>query len=121
MPLIGVERLDDDLRLVPVIAAGEREQDVAPAGEQLRTLRDLISLDLHDMFRLSAAVGRHAPNPGAVFPGTLLALPVENRVVVTPSYSERVLSCTQRDRRAASQRDLLDLATGPEADPLAVW
>ena len=100
--------------------ASQREQDGAPTRQQLRTVGDLTGLDFHDVLRLSTFAG-YAPDPRGAFPGALVALPVENRVVARPTDAKRVFRRTQHERRAAGDRDLLELAVLPEADPPTIW
>src|SRR5262245_865401 len=113
MTYAGVERLDHDLRGIPlVVVTGQREQDGAPTGQQLRTVSDLAGGNLDDVRGL-APVARHAPDP-------VRALPVENRIVGCPTRAPWVVRRTQHDRRATRNRDLLELSALPEADPVAV-
>ena len=78
----GVERLDDDLGRIPVHSAGQREQNGAPTGQQLRTVGDLTGLDLHEF-------SGFPPSPDTrQIPSR--ALPVENRVVGRPTRAQWV-------------------------------
>src|SRR5215471_20550892 len=112
--LTGGEGLDRNLRLIPVAHASrsERKQDPVAAWQPLWALCQLALLHFDQGDRWAPACGN--------LPDACGSLSNENRVVDVPQGAPGVGRSTQRHRRPAAQRYLLQGVSGPEPQPLAV-
>ena len=83
LPGTAVERLHDDPRVVPGLSClREREEDGAPARQELRAVRALTRIQLHEILRCTPGAGGHSPDP-------VRTLPIQDRVVGCPARAQR--------------------------------
>src|SRR5262245_32215874 len=114
-PGSAVERLHDDPRVVPGLCClREREENGAPARQQLWAVRTLTRIQLHEILSSTPGGGRHSPDPART-------LPIQDRVVGCPARAERGRRRAYDDGRAAVDGHFLEVPLLPEAHPLSVW
>ena len=82
-PGTAVERLHDDPRVVPGLSClREREENGAPARQELRAVRALTRIQLHEILSCTSGGGGHSPDPART-------LPIQDRVVGCPARAQR--------------------------------